>query len=104
MDPAGNILTSPAPSRLAVRISLGVAAPGMTPRSRSTDQVITSGFTSGATMNWAPAATAASAKSTVVTVPAPMVILPAMSRRKAAIMSSNPAVLAVTSIKVTPPR
>jgi hypothetical protein len=68
---AGKILTAAAPAFHATDTSVGVKAPGTIGISRSPAHRTTSRSVCGATRNFAPAATAASASATDMTVPAP---------------------------------
>ena len=83
-------------------ISVGVTQPGVTAMPCSTHQLTTSGSKPGATMNFAPHATACSHCASVMTVPAPTSISGHCSLT-ARIESAAAAVRNVISITSTPP-
>src|SRR5690606_12327770 len=101
---AGNTLTRSAPSDQAVWISLGVSAPAKIGTPRSLAARMTSGSTTGVTMNCAPARRAPSRSPVDRTVPAPTWRAPSKRSRSAAIIASAPSVSSVTSTVVMPPR
>ena len=100
---AGNTLTIVAPSFQAVKISVGVMAPGITGTPASTQARMTSGKTTGVTMKLAPASRADRSSSIEVTVPAPTLPRSPMRSRVRRIRSAAPGLLRVTSRFTIPP-
>jgi hypothetical protein len=96
---AGKTLTAAAPAFHATATSVGVKAPGIIGIPCSTAHRTTSRSVCGDTRNFAPAATAASASATDMTVPAPMTAPPPRLR---SINDAASGLSIVISTEVTP--
>jgi hypothetical protein len=99
----GNTFTTSAPAATAVRISVGVRAPGMVTRPRALAWPMRAGSVWGETMKSAPASAAAWTSAGVRTVPTPRAIWARAARSAwARTRSKQPGVLAVTSTARSP--
>ncbi len=101
---AGNTFTAAAPASHAVTISDGVRAPGSTGIPCAEANSTTSGTALGATMNFAPASMHSRACCVVNTVPAPTHAVSPSDDASAAMASTAPGVVIVSSTQVTPAR
>ena len=92
-----------APAFVALRISVGVSAPGTQGASPSCAAAMTAGRKTGETTYWAPAAIASRAVGASRTLPTPIRASPPIARQHLAITSSAFGVVIVISMQSTPP-